>query len=198
MTSWSHQFNSWLKFLPYILYFVETCRVIHHFGLVDHFYSIVLWVKGLFQLLAGKVYLDLVPPSCLDYSFSQSETWKPSLALSDLIIPPARENKQGTEVGWVKPSPIQRFLCCFYILPVSTFFYRGLAGDCKGCGRRMARFQEHFHCLLFELSFVCRVPTPLRPTLPFLSCLLADEFVSLSGFRQTLRHLLPTDTRTQR
>lgn len=58
------------------------------------------------------------------------------------------------------------------------------------------------------LSFVCFVlgappspgsPPPFSPPTPPLSvCLLPDEFVSLSGFSQTLRHLLPTDTQTLR
>lgn len=60
------------------------------------------------------------------------------------------------------------------------------------------------------LSFVCFVlgasPSPASPPPPPFSllpsplsvCLLPDEFVSLSGFSQTLRHLLPTDTQTLR
>ncbi len=58
--------------------------------------------------------------------------------------------------------------------------------------------------LAFYLLSVLFCALPLHPPLPLLLpspssvCLLADEFVSLSGFSQTLRHLLPTDTQTQR
>lgn len=52
-------------------------------------------------------------------------------------------------------------------------------------------------CLSRVLAFyLLSVLLPLRHLLPSLSsvCLLADQFVSLSGFSQTLRHLLPTET----
>lgn len=87
-----------------------------------------------------------------------------------------------------------------------------LKGQCRK--RRVLRIQLDPHHSGFELSFgilsfVCLFcfgppPHPRHPPLLSLSpsvsppsvCLLADEFVSLSGSSQTLRHLLPTDTQT--
>lgn len=88
-----------------------------------------------------------------------------------------------------------------------------LKGQCLK--RRVLRIQLDPHRSGFELSFgilsfvrfvlgppARSAPSPLLsfPSLPLSPppsvCLLADEFVSLSGSSQTLRHLLPTDTQT--
>lgn len=56
-------------------------------------------------------------------------------------------------------------------------------------------------CLLSVVFWVLPPPQPLLLLLllpsPLSVALLPDEFVSLSGFSQTLRHLLPTDTQTR-
>lgn len=49
----------------------------------------------------------------------------------------------------------------------------------------------------YLLSVLFCAPLPVPSSL-LLLCVLADEFVSLSGFSQTLRHLLPTDSQTRR
>lgn len=109
------------------------------------------------------------------------------------------------------PHFLQIQTCC-----ASECFLEGTATE-KEKGRGGFEFNRTpiARCLSRVLAFYllsvlfCTLPPPPPapphtytasppPLLPLSVCLLADEFVSLSGFSQTLRHLLPTDTQTQR